>query len=295
MRVIDLTVVADRNCPTSRTYLTYLQQVGLRPRKLLLVDFLYDDAGAAKHLQRWGSRLGHILLQRRRAATPVYDPAFKQACKVLQKLVERPIDYFEDFQFGRYAAEVQTVTATDFSDAALHRRLMKQPSRTFLYTNGGRVPQSFLVMPGVRVLHIHPGVVPEVRGSDGLFWSLIVRGRPGVSCFFMDAGIDTGALIARKEFDRPDLHSLAGQLPQDPDVLYAALLHAYDPHLRASLLLDVLGGNPDLKALSGQPQPEGDEPAYCWMHPRLRRWALNRLLAGQPLELTAFVQECQPA
>lgn len=295
MRVIDLTVVADRNCPTSRTYLTYLQQAGLQPRKLLLVDFLYDDADAAQLLRRWGRWLGHVLLQRRRAAAPVYDPAFKRACNILQGLVERPIDYFEDFQFGRYAAEVETFTALDFSDAALHWRLMKQPSRTFLYTNGGRVPQSFLATPGIRVLHIHPGIVPDVRGSDGLFWSLIVRGRPGVSCFFMNAGIDTGSLIARKEFDRPNLQSLAAELPQDPDVLYAALLHAYDPHLRASLLLDVLGRNPDLKALSGQPQPEGDEPAYCWMHPRLRRWMLNRLLAGLPLELTIPAHECQPA
>jgi methionyl-tRNA formyltransferase len=72
-----------------------------------------------------------------------------------------------------------------------------------LYTSGGRVPGDLLSTSPSRMIHIHPGVVPYVRGSDCLFWSVLTRGRPGMSCFYMNAGIDTGDIIHTREFDAP--------------------------------------------------------------------------------------------
>ena len=277
MRSIDLTIVADRYCPTSRTYLTYLRQVGLRPRKVILVDFLWGDRSAADLRRKWGSWLGSWLLQSRNAPQPEYQAEFERACRALQTLVDVPIDYFSEFDFAGCTDRLETFTTTDFSNPALHRYLRRQRCRTFLYTNGGRVPERLLARSDIRIIHIHPGVVPDVRGSDGLLWSVLLRGRPGASCFYMDGGLDTGGLVRCKEYSRPDLGPIASELPQDDAMLYQALLHAYDPHLRASLLVDVLSGADDPGALAATPQPHDAGQAYCWMHPRLRRKVLTSL------------------
>lgn len=282
MRTLDLIVVADRHCPTSRTYLRYLRNAGLRPRKVIVVDFLWDDAAATRLQRKWGSWIGSQLLQARKAGAPQHSSEFARACRALQTLAEVPVDYFSEFDFASHADEMVVFTATDFDDVGLHRRLGRERCRTFLYTNGGRVPATLLTRDDMRFIHVHPGVVPDVRGSDGLLWSLLLRGRPGASCFYMDAGIDTGSVIGHKEFPWPDLRSIARELPASDDVLYQALVHAYDPHLRASLLVDVLSAADDPGALAATRQRPDDGQAYCWMHPRLRRKVLRRLVTGAP-------------
>ena len=150
----------------------------------------------------------------------------------------------------------------------------------FLYTNGGRVPASLLGRPEIRVLHIHPGIVPDLRGSDCLLWSAVVRGQLGVSCFYMSSGIDEGALIGQREFALPQLPALAPLLEggEEP-IAYRALLYAVDPHLRAQLLVDVLHMHEgvDLRCLPACEQVPASRPAYLWMHPRLRLQVMKEL------------------
>ena len=54
-------------------------------------------------------------------------------------------------------------------------------------------------IPGIRLIHVHTGFLPQVRGADVLLWSLLVRGRPGVSAFFMTPGLDDGDVLAARE------------------------------------------------------------------------------------------------
>lgn len=278
--LLDLTIVADRQCPTSRAYLSYLAQAGHRVKAVLLVDFYYGDRRYSR-LRRWfGSRLGHAAA--RWFAPPpaaIYDTEFRHISDRIQQVFPQPVDFFGDFDFGAIADSVQEITAANYDDPTLQVRLLRQPDDAYLYTNGGRVPASLLKHPTLRILHIHPGVVPYVRGSDGLFWSIMVRGQPGASCFFMDAGIDTGALLATREFPLPKFPGLARYLDQ-PDVLTAAILHSYDPHLRAMLLLDAIERHgPRLGSARGEPQLEADGMAYSWMDSRLKYRVLQQVVA----------------
>jgi hypothetical protein len=178
--------------------------------------------------------------------------------------------------YAREAERVVRLTVEDYADPRLLEALRGSAVKTFLYSSGGRVPAAFF-QEDFHIIHIHPGVVPHVRGSDGLLWSLVARGRPGASCFYMDAGIDTGRLIATAEFEPPRWPGLQA----DPDVLYHALLQCYDPHLRAALLVSILEGMPpgrDLANLEAAAQHEQGGHYYA-MHPRLRRRVLARLCA----------------
>ncbi len=262
MRSINLTVIADRSCSTTRTYLEYLRAAGLKPQRLWLVDF-----GAC-------SLLARLKPMKRTMPAPFLseNAAYRELCMNIQREAGvAPIDYFAQWNGEDYAEHVSYLRARDFDDTAMQARMKKHADTAFLYTNGGIVPAAILNAPGVRVLHIHPGIVPDVRGSDCLLWSTQLRNKIGVSCFYMSAGIDEGDLIAQQEWEIPKLPSLADCLnPRDEDIGYRALLYALDPHYRAQLLIKAIGDAADLRKLPSRPQPKASRPAYLWLHPRLR-------------------------
>jgi len=192
------------------------------------------------------------------------------------------IDLEQDWQVDQLAERVDCFCATDYNDAALQKRILNNKNTAFLYTNGGIVPGVLLTHPGVRIIHIHPGIVPAMRGSDCLLWSVLMRGRIGVSCFYMGVGIDDGAIIGQQEFPLPNLPSLSPLLTADRErEAYRALLYAVDPHYRAKLLVNVLRQymGTDLRALPTQQQASPIRPAYLWMHPRLRLKTMRETLS----------------
>jgi hypothetical protein len=274
---LDLTVIGDRACSTTRTYLTYLKSAGFRPRHLWLVDF-GPESRRRRMLRRFaGSVVADFLLGGRAAshsALGVVDERYRDLCLHLQEEAGfPPIDHFTEWSPEDFAERVTRLRASDFGDEGLQRRMIADRKRAYLYTNGGIVPGSLLETPGLRVFHIHPGIVPDLRGSDCFLWSAIVRGRLGVSCFYMSAGIDEGSVLGQREFSLPRLPSLAAFMnAEDESLASRALLFAVDPHLRANLFVDVLRSHPgvDLRALPAQPQPRAKRPAYLWMHPRMR-------------------------
>lgn len=278
--LLDLGLVADRFCPTSRTYLSYLALAGYRVKRVLLVDFVpgWIDPG-------WlGLRSVSWRASRRKQATklPVrqYDDQFKELCAALQADFPVQVDYFGAFDFAQIAQSLEHITVTSYEDVDLARRLTRGDIGTWLYTDGGRVGDNLLSHPSFKMLHIHPGVVPWVKGSDGMLWSTLVRGRPGMSCFYMNAGIDTGDIIATREFELPRLSRLRDLRGVPLDLLYRALLHAYDPHLRASTLLEVVQGHSrgELSRLPCRPQSPEEGRTFFWMHEALKRVAVRRLL-----------------
>lgn len=278
-KTINLTVIGDRACSTTRTYLVYLRQERLSPRCLWLIRF----APVPRRLRRLrsvlGARLADALMSGRGDTDLPREQGFADLCLRLQAEAGfEPIDYFSPWRPAEYAERVESFSASDFHDPYLQRRITGTGDTAFLYTNGGIVPASLLARPGVRILHVHPGIVPEMRGSDCLLWSALVRRRIGVSCFYMSPGIDEGEVIGQREFDLPRLPSLTALLDSDrEEAAYRALLFAVDPHFRAQLLVEVLRAyrEVDLRHLPARAQPPAPRPPYLWMHPRLRLRAIR--------------------
>ena len=287
MRTVDLTVlVYNWTCATGRAYLTYLAGAGLRPRKVLHVI-----APGARTEARWASRLMGKRLAARLAdwyvTRPCRRPAMRRLCEAVQHGQPHIIDYVGPFDYAASAEAYEAVVVPSLNTPAMAEVLERQETKTFLYTAGGRVGRTLLDLPGVRFIHIHPGVVPYVRGGECLLWSLAVRGRPGASCFYMNAGIDTGDVIRTREFDLPRLPEEVRRAP--PLDLVEALVFAYDPHLRGQLLVEVLseaGRDADPAHLPTLAQTEAGGRTFFGMHPRLKRrlaeWLLAAQAGGQP-------------
>lgn len=78
-----------------------------------------------------------------------------------------------------------------------------------------------LSIPRIGCLNIHPGYLPECRGAMNYFWAIVKDMKyGGVSIHWMDEGIDTGAIIARKRFSIPD------HFTQQQVMIYSAVIGA---------------------------------------------------------------------
>lgn len=63
------------------------------------------------------------------------------------------------------------------------------------------VPEKILDIPSEGCLNLHPAYLPYNRGANPNVWS-IVEGTPaGVTLHYMDSGVDTGDVIARREVE----------------------------------------------------------------------------------------------
>lgn len=272
MKEIGLTVIADIYCPTTRTYLSYLKKSGYIPQKIILVHFTGKDKKYLRLRRFLGHKLASWFIHATHPLNPQHAKGVTELLDSVQKEFNIKITYTNDFDFSSHTVELEKTSAYDYTDLDFQKFLISQKNKVFLYTNGGIVPAKLLDRADMRILHIHPGIVPYVKGSDGLLWSILERGNPGVSCFYMNPGIDTGDLIETMEFPPMRLSIEKPVSIQSEDNLYRAILIAYDPHLRAKILCKILGDHDgkDLFSLPSQKQIASEHESYLWMAPQLR-------------------------
>ena len=65
---------------------------------------------------------------------------------------------------------------------------------------GQIIPQSIIDIPALGIVNVHASLLPELRGAAPIQWS-IARGfaRTGVTIMKIDAGLDTGEMLAKRE------------------------------------------------------------------------------------------------
>lgn len=292
-RTLPLTVLAWEG-PQTRAYLVRMQRAGIRPERIVLMvrDPLaaklgQPNARANPVLMAWGERAQdkahNFHPYRIRKKHPKLVRAIADA---MEAVIDDPMafyaDMYEGFSYDDHADEVLRVAANSYKDPNLVSALKPLGATTIIFTGGGIVPASVFAIEGIRLIHVHTGFLPYVRGADVLLWSLLVRGRPGVSAFFMTPGLDDGDVLAARELDPLQIPLAEGDRVDD-DTLYRALFSFIDPVIRAELLVaDVLEPAGDLAQLSAVPQDLSVGITYHFMHPNVRSRGLRALFPAAP-------------
>jgi methionyl-tRNA formyltransferase len=119
---------------------------------------------------------------------------------------------------------------------------------------------SFFDAPARHYLHVHPGRLPDYRGSTPMYYELLAEGGLTATALFLDAGIDTGSVVAEQVFAAPDDRT--------------TIDHAFDPWMRAMVLRDVLRDRRAGRLPTGRPQVGSAGRTYFVIHPVLRHVAL---------------------
>lgn len=109
-------------------------------------------------------------------------------------------------------------------------------------------------------INMHAGITPRYRGVHGGYWALATADADhcGVTVHLVDAGIDTGGILAQAPI-KPT--------PADSFVTYPLLQLAAGLPLLVEAVRAALAGR-----LRPLPPPAPDTPSRLWSHPTLGQW-----------------------
>lgn len=106
------------------------------------------------------------------------------------------------------------------------------------------VGRKLLAVPKVGAINLHAGKVPEYRGAAPLNWALIHGEREiGLSVLEVDAGIDTGPILAQARFDVGPDDTIA-DVVERVGPLYGELLDELLPRIEAAGRLEGIPQDP---------------------------------------------------
>lgn len=117
-----------------------------------------------------------------------------------------------------------------------------------------------LFATGKSFIHVHPGKLPQYRGSTTMYYSLLMEEKIWVSALILNPQIDQGPVVDVME----------SEVPADRGLLD----HVFDPLIRAQLMVRVLSGYLDTGQFEGLPQNPDKEQTYFVIHPVLKHIAI---------------------
>ena len=291
MITLPITVLAYEG-PMARAYLGKMRRSGFKPASIVLMVLSHHPATGKKVGGFLPQGLRVPFCEKNQALVLNYWPQqikskqsrlYNRIAGGMEEMLPGSLEllgemYASSFSYNDFSDSIERIFVSGLGDEALQNLLEKEQYKTVLFTGGGIVPKKLLTISGTRFIHAHPGYLPNVRGADGMLWSMLVRGRPGVSVFYMVPGIDMGDIIYAHDF--PPLRILLDQdIRPDNQTLYRAIFSFCDPLLRAEVLVENVFSKEieDYSNLSTVPQQESEGITYHFLHPQMRGKGLESL------------------
>ncbi|MCA9626674.1 MAG: hypothetical protein KC766_03360 [Myxococcales bacterium] len=101
--------------------------------------------------------------------------------------------------FASLSAGIPCEVVESHNDARC-AELLQRLSPDLIVLGGTRILKPHVFAPARQgALNSHPGLLPEVRGSASVAWAIERDERVGCTCHFIEAGIDTGPIVGRRE------------------------------------------------------------------------------------------------
>lgn len=125
------------------------------------------------------------------------------------------------------------------SEATGH--IKRYPVDLFIISGARILPNKLIEESGRKILNIHPGLLPEVRGIDTLLWSIYHNVPIGITAHFISSRIDSGTFIYKEKLRLYKTDALIDVslrlLEKQPDILIKALniLKSISPATTANL------------------------------------------------------------
>ncbi|MBM2809399.1 MAG: fmt [Chloroflexi bacterium] len=175
----------------------------------------------------------------------------------------------------------QPVRARDPS--AMLRVASVAPDAVVLAAYGQILPAELLSIPLKGSLNVHPSLLPRYRGASPISAPILAGDtRTGVSIMLMDAGMDTGPILAQEEtpiLDDDDQVSLTRQLAGTGARL---LVHTLDAWLRGAI--QPTPQEPSLASTTRRATKE--DGLLTWEEPAIDLWRRVRAYAEWPQAFT---------
>ena len=286
-REVDLTVLFYEG-PIARAYLETLRSMGLKPKRIINL-IASTDIATKKPVGRWmpaamrrpyaasiQQRKIHYWPQHIRRTRPELFSAISNWVAASLGFDQSTLEgALQMSPLTTYSDRVDELLVTGLNDPVLFEYLDAMPETAMLFTGGGIVPQSLLDIPSIRLLHVHPGFLPDIRGADCVLWSVLLTGAASASSFYLAPGIDTGDIVMAKWLPTPRFDADIGNY--ETKTLYRAVCSWYDPWLRACVLRETLNAHDRYFSMPSIEQNETSGTQFHFMHDKVREFALKSL------------------
>lgn len=158
--------------------------------------------------------------------------------------------------------------------------LKKCKNNYFIYSGGGILKKEILSLDK-KFIHIHPGKIPEFRGSTCFYYSLLKNYSLATTSFIMDEELDRGNILYSIEF------SINYQLQAEQHYFIDYIL---DPYIRACNLNKILCDYIKNHALYSTQQENDHGDDYFVIHPLLRKLAAEKIRKNYNTSLPSGIE-----
>jgi methionyl-tRNA formyltransferase len=137
----------------------------------------------------------------------------------------------------RYGISYELIEGNSCNDSLVVEKLKNRPEEYFAFAGFGILKEVFNA--GKKLIHVHPGKLPDYRGSTCHHYSTVAEGKWYCAAFIMKPGVDEGDLILQREFPIPRKEIDSARI--------------YDPYTRSETLVSVvnqLAGTGGIKTTS---------------------------------------------
>lgn len=157
--------------------------------------------------------------------------------------------------------EYLCLKTNDINSLEVYEELRKL-NQNYIIVSGfaGQILKKELFELNKKYIHIHPGIIPDYRGSTTIYYSLLNENNCGATAFILDEKIDTGDVIMSKSFNVDK---------STPNIDYI-----YDPFIRAQLLVAILKEYQKNGEFKQVPQNRSEGETFFIIHPVLKHVAL---------------------
>ncbi len=106
--------------------------------------------------------------------------------------------------------DLELVYTENHNNKDCHQKLLSlKPDIVLL--GGARILKDYIIRTAkIGILNCHPGLLPEYRGMDIVGWAIYNGDDIGVTCHFVDSGIDSGPIFKKKKSKWEKGESLLG-------------------------------------------------------------------------------------
>lgn len=117
------------------------------------------------------------------------------------------------------------LSTIDINSEAVIGAVKKTQAPNVVYSGpGGTILKKEILSTNKNFIHVHPGLLPEFRGSTTIYYSMLARSEVGGSVIIMSEGIDEGDILYKESFQVSEK--------------YVDFDREFDPLLRARVLVN---------------------------------------------------------
>ena len=183
---------------------------------------------------------------------------YQRSIEGLWKYFNSDIDVYDYLKKNQIIYDV--IQTKDVNDPQIISYLSNRPEKIYIYSGfGGAILKRKILNIGKKFLHVHPGKIPEYKGSTTIYYSILKEKRCYVSAIFLAEKLDSGPLIKTIEYD----------LPEEGE----SIDYEYDPYMRSQMLLEVLRDYAETGELKAD-KVKGEGETYFIIHPLLKHIAI---------------------